>query len=31
MVITSVENEKIKNLCKLEKKKYRDMTNTYLV
>ena len=31
MVITSVENEKIKNLCKLEKKKYRDMTNTYLI
>lgn len=31
MVITSVENEKIKDLCKLEKKKYRDMTNTYLV
>ena len=31
MVITSVENEKIKNLCKLEKKKYRDLTNTYLV
>lgn len=31
MVITSVENERIKNLCKLEKKKYRDMTNTYLV
>ena len=31
MVITSVENEKIKNLCKLEKKKYRDLTNTYLI
>ena len=31
MVKTSVENEKIKNLCKLEKKKYRDMTNTYIV
>ena len=25
------ENERIKNLCKLEKKKYRDLTNTYLV
>lgn len=31
MMITSVENERIKNLCKLEKKKYRDLTNTYLV
>ena len=31
MVITSVENERIKNLCKLEKKKYRDLTNTYLI
>lgn len=31
MVITSVENDKIKNLCKLEKKKHRDMTKTYLV
>ena len=31
MVVTSVENERIKNLCKLEKKKFRDLTNTYLV
>ena len=31
MVITSVENEKIKNLVKLQRKKYRDLTGTYLV
>ena len=31
MVITSIENEKIKNLVKLQKKKYRDLTNTYLI
>ena len=31
MVITSLENEKIKNLVKLQKKKYRDLTNTYLI
>lgn len=31
MVITSVENEKIKNLIKLQKKKYRDLTNTYVI
>ena len=31
MIITSVENERIKSLCKLEKKKYRDLTNTYLI
>lgn len=31
MLITSLDNEKIKNLSKLKKKKYRDLTNTYLV
>ncbi len=31
MVITSLENDRIKNLVKLQKKKYRDETNTYLV
>lgn len=31
MVITSLENEKIKNLIKLNKKKYRDLTSLYLV
>ena len=31
MVITSLENEKIKNLIKLQKKKYRDLTDTYVV
>jgi TrmH family RNA methyltransferase len=31
MVITSLENDRIKNLVKLQKKKYRDDTNTYLV
>ena len=31
MLITSPENEKIKNLVKLQQKKYRDLTNTYLV
>ena len=31
MVITSLENEKIKELIKLQRKKYRDLTNTYLV
>lgn len=31
MVITSLENEKIKNICKLQKKKYRDLTNLYLI
>lgn len=31
MIITSVENNKIKELSKLSKKKYRDLTNTYLV
>ena len=31
MVITSLENQKIKNLTKLQKKKYRDLTNTYVI
>ena len=31
MVITSVNNNHIKELCKLKDKKYRDLTNTYLV
>ena len=31
MIITSQENEKIKELSKLQQKKYRDLTNTYLV
>ena len=31
MVITSLENDRIKNLVKLQKKKYRDETNTYIV
>ncbi len=31
MVITSLENEKVKELVKLQQKKYRDFTNTYLV
>lgn len=31
MIITSVENEKIKNLIKLQKKKYRDQTDTYVI
>lgn len=31
MVITSVNNEYIKNLCKLKEKKYRDMENKFLV
>ena len=31
MVITSLENEKIKNLAKLNKKKYRDQTNKFIV
>lgn len=31
MVITSLENEKVKGLVKLQKKKYRDLTNTYIV
>ena len=31
MVITSVENEKIKRILKLQRKKYRDLTDTYYV
>ena len=31
MVITSLENEKVKELVKLQQKKYRDQTGTYLV
>lgn len=31
MVITSLDNSKIKELVKLQKKKYRDITNTYIV
>ena len=30
-MITSLENEKIKNILKLQKKKYRDLTGTYLI
>lgn len=31
MVITSLENERVKNLVKLQKKKYRDLEGTYIV
>lgn len=31
MIITSLENEKVKNLVKLQRKKYRDLTGTYIV
>ena len=31
MVITSLENERVKNLVKLREKKYRDLTGHYLV
>ena len=31
MVITSLENEKVKEFVKLQKKKYRDLTNKYIV
>lgn len=31
MIITSLENKKIKDLVKLQSKKYRDNTNTFLV
>lgn len=31
MVITSLENERIKNLVKLQRKKYRDLEGTYIV
>ena len=31
MVITSLDNDRIKKICKLQKKKYRDLTGLYLV
>ena len=31
MLITSVSNNRIKDICKLKEKKYRNMTNTYLI
>ena len=31
MVITSVENKKVKDIIKLHNKKYRDLTNTFIV
>ncbi len=31
MIITSLENDKIKNTIKLQRKKYRDKTNLYIV
>ena len=31
MVITSLENQKIKDVVKLQSKKYRDLTNTFVV
>ena len=31
MVITSLDNDKIKNICKLNKKKYRDSMGLYLI
>jgi len=31
MVITSVNNERIKEICKLKEKKYRDITGTFLI
>ena len=31
MILTSLENEKIKDLVKLQKKKYRDLKGTYVV
>ena len=31
MLITSLENERIKNYIKLKSKKYRDLTNTFIV
>ena len=31
MIITSLENNKIKDLVKLQSKKYRDSTNMFLV
>ena len=31
MVITSLENNKVKDVVKLQSKKYRDLTNTFVV
>ena len=31
MIITSLSNNKIKDICKLKEKKYRDSTNTFLI
>lgn len=31
MLITSVDNDRIKNICKLKDKKYRDETKTFLI
>lgn len=31
MIITSVNNDRIKNICRLKEKKYRDITNTFLI
>lgn len=31
MIITSINNDKIKDICKLNEKKYRDSTNTFLI
>ena len=31
MVITSLENAKVKDVVKLQSKKYRDLTNTFAV
>lgn len=31
MVITSLENKKVKDFVKLQKKKYRDSTRTFMV
>ena len=31
MVITSLDNKKIKDVVKLQNKKYRDLTNTFVV
>lgn len=31
MIITSINNDKIKDICKLNEKKYRDSTSTFLI
>ena len=31
MVISSLENQRVKSLVKLQQKKYRDLENVYLV